>query len=68
MNLVQRAATMMKADKFLAEDAIKGSKVDNSVLGGVLSMSTGVPRWLAEDAVRKALEIEHTFNGDIDEQ
>ena len=57
VNLTNIALRMLRASPEHLEDARQGAKVNNSVVGGVISMTHRIPRWAAEQAVREALAI-----------
>jgi len=56
--LTKIAVRMLKrAPKRIIADARKGARVNNSVVGSLISLEYKVPRWAAERAVREALAI-----------
>jgi hypothetical protein len=59
MNLTKHALELLKSDEgqpYLT-DAREGAAVGNTVLGSVMSITTGSPRWATEKAVREALAL-----------
>ena len=55
--LVQSALQMLRANPRYAADARAGARVNNSIVGSLLSIEYRAPRWATERAVRQALAI-----------
>lgn len=55
MDLVTMATDLLSANPEYAADARKFAAIGNSVVGSVLSLTTGSPRWATERAVCEAL-------------
>jgi hypothetical protein len=55
--LVQSALQMLRANPRYAADARAGAPLGNSVIGSLLSIEYGAPRWATERAVCQALAI-----------
>jgi hypothetical protein len=55
--LVQSALQMLRANPRYAADARAGARVNNSIVGSLLSIEHRAPRWATERAVRQALAI-----------
>jgi len=49
------AHEMLRTVPQYLSDACKGASLNNSKLGAMLSMTYGIPRWVAEEIVRRAL-------------
>lgn len=54
-SLARHAQRLMVAHPEWAQDAREGAAVSNTVIGSVMSITTGSPRWATEQAVREAL-------------
>jgi hypothetical protein len=54
-HLIAKAKEMLRENKDYYEDAMRGAPVGNTVIGSVLSIVFGAPRWATEDAVVEAL-------------
>jgi hypothetical protein len=55
MDLVSHALELMRGSPEYTADARAGAAVGNTVIGSVMNLTTGAPRQLTEEAVRKAL-------------
>ena len=55
--LVKAALDMLRANPRYAADARAGAPLGNSVIGSLLSIEYGAPRWATERAVCQALAI-----------
>lgn len=55
MNLEQHAYELLKSNPHYVDDAKQGASVNNTVVGSVMSITTGSPRWATENAVKVAL-------------
>ncbi len=55
--LIQAALAMLREDPAYEDDARQGVRVDNTIVGSILSITTGSPRWATERAVHTALVI-----------
>ncbi|MBN2371775.1 MAG: hypothetical protein JXO72_14935 [Vicinamibacteria bacterium] len=55
MDLVSHAVELLRSDPAYLADAKKGAPVGNSIVGSVMSLTTGAPRWATEQAVMAAL-------------
>lgn len=54
--LIKHALALLKSDKDYLADAREGAPVANTVVGSVMSITTGTPRQHTEAAVREALK------------
>lgn len=56
--LVNHACRLLKsADPYYLQDAREGAGTGNTIVGSVMSLTTGKPRWITERAVDEALRI-----------
>jgi hypothetical protein len=53
--LVAHARMVLLSEPSFIHDAARDSQVGNSLVGGLLSITTGAPRWKAERAVALAV-------------
>lgn len=56
MDLTAHALELLRHNPEYVADAREGAPVGNSVVGSIMSITTGSPRWATEAAVRKALK------------
>jgi hypothetical protein len=56
MTLEEQAYRLLKDEPDYIADAEQFAQIGNSVVGSVLSLTTGSPRWATEQAVLTALE------------
>ena len=54
-DLVDHAVKLLRSEPSYSEDARKGAPLGNSVVGSVMSLTPGRPRWATEQAVMDAL-------------
>jgi hypothetical protein len=55
--LVKAALDMLRDNPGFVADARAGTRVNNSIVGSLLSIEYRAPRWATERAVRQALAI-----------
>jgi hypothetical protein len=55
-DLVERARLLLLANPEYLDDAERAARKGNSVIGQVLTMLTGKPRWATEAAVLQAVQ------------
>jgi len=55
--LVKAALDMLRDNPRFVADARAGARVNNSIVGSLLSIEYRAPRWATERAVRQALAI-----------
>lgn len=53
--LGRHAYKLLKSDPEYLEDARHGGAVGNTIVGSVMAITTGSPRWATENAVAEAL-------------
>jgi len=66
--LVQAALDMLRDNPRFVADARAGAPLGNSVVGSLLSIEYRAPRWATERAVRQALAILDSEEGEEDEE
>ena len=55
-SLVDHAYQLLKSNPNYLEDARQFARVNNTVIGSLMSATSGSPRWATEAAVRSALQ------------
>jgi hypothetical protein len=63
-HLRRAALDLLRDDPSYADDARAGAHVGNTVVGSILALTYGSPRWATEDAVRHALTELDAEGGD----
>lgn len=56
-DLVDAALGLLRDDEDYIRDACEGVRVGNSIVGSLLSIMHGAPRWATEHAVAEALAV-----------
>ena len=62
-HLIAHARALLESDPDMIADARAGARVGNTIIGGVMSLTTGSPRWATENAVAEALASLDTEDG-----
>ena len=63
-HLHRHALALLRSDPDYLQDAREGSRVGNTVIGSVMAITTGSPRWATERAVLEALALLDQEGGD----